>query len=174
MVIFWASPGSIQYIPLLWYLKLFMVVTYSIIIMDTPHTLLHNPYATWNFLHYRHLLETIHWKSWHLLNNRYIFLCRACKLFRLWLTIDLCLVDPHMYTFLRGNLKFIWQNVREQDADSFKNVQTGVRPFVFLIVLIPEDNLTNWPLSSNSIHIFFLEQIFLYTVMVFHQESVLL
>ena len=91
-----ASPVSMWYTTLLVYLYQFIFVTYYITIMDIPRTKLHILYVTWHFLHYRNLLELIHWKSWHLCNTGYIFIYWDCKLHPVWVTVKLHLVNSHM------------------------------------------------------------------------------
>ena len=61
-------PVSMWYIPLLWYLKQFLFVTYCTIILDTPHTLFCIPYATWHYLHYQQLPDPINCQIWNLRN----------------------------------------------------------------------------------------------------------
>ena len=134
----------------MWYLNQFLVVTYCTIILDILRKLLHILYATWHFI------EPIHQQSCHLCNAQYLFLYWACKLLCVWLTANFRLVNPYMQMYLRRTLRFFWQHVHAQDADYCTNIHTGVQTFIFLVVFIPEDNLTYRPLRCNSIHIFFL------------------
>ena len=102
------------------------------------------------------------------------FLYRSCKLHRVWLTVSFRPVNPHIYTCSRGTLQYVWRRIRAQDADYWKTVHNGVQPLIFMVVFIPEDNLTYRPLPCNSIHTLFLDYICLYEVMVFQQASLLL
>ena len=59
--------------------------------------------------------------------------------------------------YSRGTLWYLWQRIRAQDTDYCKNVYTGVRPLILMIVLIPEDKLAYQPLTCNYIRIHILE-----------------
>ena len=48
------------------------------------------------YMHYRHLLEPINHKSWHIYSTWWIFPYSDWKLRRVRLTVDLSLVNPHM------------------------------------------------------------------------------
>ena len=107
-VLLCAFPRSMQHIPLMWCLKRVLFLTYCTIILDIPRKLLYIPYVAWHFIHYRHLLDTIHRNSRHICNIQCLFLYRACKLFHVWLTGNLRLLNSHKYTFLQGTLQFLY------------------------------------------------------------------
>ena len=114
------------------------------------------------------------WESWHLHNTLHFSPYRSCKLCHLWLTVNFCLVNTHMLTCSRGTFQYVWWCVHSQNADYCKNVHNSVWPLIFMVVLIPEDNLTYQPLPCNFIRTYFLNYIGIYAVMVFQRESLLL
>ena len=85
-----------QYITLLWCLKRSMFVTYCTIVLGIPRTLLHILYATWNFMHYQHLIDPVYQQSCHLHNTGCLFLYQVFRLRRMWLTVYFLLVNTHM------------------------------------------------------------------------------
>ena len=90
-----------------------------------------------------------------------MFLYWVCKLRLIRLTINLHLVNTHIYTCSRGILLYFWQRVCSQDMDYYKNMHTDVWPLIFLVIFIPEYNLKYQPLPCSSIHTYFLEYIHL-------------
>ena len=150
-----------------------MSVTNCTIILDIPHTLLHIPYATWHFLHYQNLLDTIHRQRQYLRNTRQLSLYHPYKLHRLWLTVYLYLVNPHIYMCLRGTLRYAWWIVHAQVTGYWKIMHAGVRILIFMGVFIPELILTCWPLPCTSARNSFLDYICLDEVMVFQWASLL-